>query len=455
MGRVSTPPGLFTWNEFDGVDIIGLSSSGMPTFLFGMLLTNILTQMYKQWAQVVVAHRCDSGAGEEFGSRQANSGSHISACMLGHIGPVTSKYGIHTYRAFDGPDFDDEHVDQLPLITGYEEFAATFADDLADQLARNSPQQQPAEVALQQLEEHPPIDCELRHVLIELMLSPTQPLKQDDTAGNLPSSCEVVAYCHMGNTKLCIQRKGCQPHFIATVEHAAIPSSVRVSIGASLIYRLVLPPATTVYVALCTMQKMSYAFKTCQAHNLPDAFPPGSVGSTHLVHHRSCTPQQARRIAALDDVDAQEFGEYILTVIDDVLEYQRNQTEKMRNRMIDKAVRDSLESVVESVAVHVTAPDAAEALTTADAVVTGRVAYTQAPSVTAVPQSSHPLSPNHPPIIASKAPKRKRLKTVRKVKALDAAEALTTAVPQSPPKLPQENLHRSPLGCITNKRTRS
>ena len=95
---------------FDGVDIIGLSSSGMPTCLFGMLLTNILTQMYTQWGQVVVAHRCDSGAGEEFGSRQANSGSHISACMLGHIGPVTSKYGIHTYRAFDGPDFDDEHV---------------------------------------------------------------------------------------------------------------------------------------------------------------------------------------------------------------------------------------------------------------------------------------------------------------------------------------------------------
>ena len=127
--------------------------------------------------------------------------------------------------------------------------------------------------------------------------------------------------------------------------------------------------------------------------------------------------------------------------------------------MIDKAVRDSLESVVESVAVYVTAPDAAEALTTADAVVTGRVAYTQAPSVTAVPQSSPqssqpPLSPNHPPIIASKTPKRKRLKIVRKVKALDAAEALTTAVPQSPPKLPQENLHRSPLGCITNKRPR-
>ena len=44
--------------------------------------------------------------------------------------------------------------------------------------------------------------------------------------------------------------------------------------------------------------------------------------------------------------------------------------------MIDKAVRDSLESVVESVAVYVTAPDAAEALTTADAVVTGRIAYT-------------------------------------------------------------------------------
>ena len=129
-------------------------------------------------------------------------------------------------------------------------------------------------------------------------------------------------------------------------------------------YRLVLPPATTVYVALCTMQKMSYAFKTCQAHNLPDAFPPGSVGSTHLVHHRSRAPQLPPRIAAQDDVDAQEFEEYILTVIDDVLEYQRNQTEKMRNRMIDKAVRDSLESVVESVDVHVTAPDAAEALTT-------------------------------------------------------------------------------------------
>ena len=317
--------------------------------------TDILTQMYKQWAQVVVAHRCDSGAGEEFGSRQANSGSHVSACMLGHIGPVTNKYGIHTYRAFDGPDFDDEHVDQLPFLTGYEEFVATFADDLADQL-RISTQLQPAEVALQQPEVHPPVDCGLRHVLIELMLSPTQPLKQDDTAGNLPSSCEVVAYCHMGNTKLCIQRKGCQPHFIATVEHAAIPSSVRVSIGASLIYRLVLPPATTVYVALCTMQKMSYAFKTCQAHNLPDAFPPGSVGSTHLVPH--LVP---RRIAAQDDADAQEFGEYILTAIDHVLQYQRIQTEKMRNRRIDKAIRDSLESIVESVAVHVTAPDAAEA----------------------------------------------------------------------------------------------
>ena len=296
-----------------------------------------------------------------------------------------------------------------------------------------------------------------------MMLSPTQPLKQDDTAGNLPSSCEVVAYCHMGNTKLVIQRKWSGegiivPYFIALMEHHAIPSSVRVPIGTSWMYRLVLPPATTVYVALCTMQKMSYAFKTCQAHNLPDAFPPGSVGSTHLVHQSSWTPQLAPRIAAQGDVDAQEFGDYILTVIDDVLEYQLNQTEKMRNRRIDKAIRDSLESIVESVAVHVTAPDAAEALTTADAVVTGRVAYTQAPSVTAVPQSSpqssQPLSPNHPPNIASKAPKRKRLKIVRKAKALDAAEALTTAVPQSPPKMPQENLHRSPLGCITNKRPR-
>ena len=239
----------------DGVDIIGLSSSGIPTCLLACSSPTFdpspTFEMYKQWGQVVVAHRCDSGAGEEFGSRQANSGSHISACMLGHIGPVTSKYGIHTYRALDGPDFDDQHVDQLPLITGYELFAESFADELADQL-RISTQLQPAEVALQQPEVHPPVDCGLRHVLIELMLSPTQPLKQDDTAGNLPSSCEVVAYCHMGNTKLCIQRKGYQPHFIATMEHAAIPSSVRVSIGASLIYRLVLPPATTVYVALCT-----------------------------------------------------------------------------------------------------------------------------------------------------------------------------------------------------------
>ena len=163
--------------------------------------------------------------------------------------------------------------------------------------------------------------------------------------------------------------------------------------------------------------------------------------------------------------------------IEDVLEYQRKQTEKLRNQMIHKAVRDSLESVVESVAVHVTAPDAAETLTTADAVVTGRVAYTQAPSVTAVPQSSpqssQPLSPKHPPIIATKTSKRKRLKIAHKIKAQNVAEASTTsdtvaagrvtstkapsvtAVPQSPPKLPQENLHRSPLGCITNKTTRS
>ena len=196
----------------------------------------------------------------------------------------------------------------------------------------------------------------------------------------------------MGNTKLAIQRKESREgiivsFFIAEMEHYAIPSSVRVPIGTSLMYRLELPSATTVFVALCTMQKMSYAFKTCQAHNLPDAFPPGSVGSTHLVHHKSCPPQ----LAAQDDVDAREFAEYILTLIEDVLEYQRKQTENLRNQMINKAVRVSLESVVESVAVHVTAQDAAEALITTDAVVTGRVASTQAPSATAVPQSS----PNH------------------------------------------------------------
>ena len=129
---------------------------------------------------MVVAHRCDSGAGEERGSRQAISGHLISGCILGHIGPVTSKYGIHTYRAFDGPDFQDKRVDQVPMISGYELFAESFADELADQLARqdNSPQQQPAEVALQQLEDHPPVDCVLRHVLNDMMLSPTQPLKQ-------------------------------------------------------------------------------------------------------------------------------------------------------------------------------------------------------------------------------------------------------------------------------------
>ena len=32
---------------FDGVDIIGLSSSGMPTCLFGMIITNILTQIFR------------------------------------------------------------------------------------------------------------------------------------------------------------------------------------------------------------------------------------------------------------------------------------------------------------------------------------------------------------------------------------------------------------------------
>ena len=71
-----------------------------------------------------------------------------------------------------------KHVDQLPMISGYELFAESFADELADQLARqdNSPQQQPAEVSLQQ--DHPPVDCELRHVLNDMMLSPTQPLKQ-------------------------------------------------------------------------------------------------------------------------------------------------------------------------------------------------------------------------------------------------------------------------------------
>ena len=171
------------------------------------------------------------------------------------------------------------------------------------------------------------------------MLSPTQPLKQDDTAGNLPSSFEVVAYCHMGNKKLAIQRKESREgiivsYFIAEMEHYAIPSSVRVPIGTSLMYRLELPPGTAVFVALCTMQKMSYAFKTCQAHKLPDAFPPGSVGSTHLVRHRPCPPQ----LVAQDDVDAREVAEYILTLIEDVLEYQRKQTEKLRNQMIDKAV---------------------------------------------------------------------------------------------------------------------
>ena len=75
------------------------------------------------------------------------------------------------------------------------------------------------------------------------------------------------------------------------------------------------------------------------------------------------------------------------------------------------SVRSILETVVESVAVLVTAQDAAEASTTADTVAAGRVTSTKAPSV--------------------------------------------TTVPQSPPKLPQENLHRSPLGCITNKTTRS
>ena len=159
--------------KFDGVDIIGLSSSGMPTCLFGMIITNILTQLYKQWGQVVVAHRCDSGAGEEHGSRQAISGHRICECVLGHIGPVTSKYGIHTYRAFDRPDFEDKHVDQLPMISGYELFTELFAYELADQL-RISTQLQPAEVPLQQPEDHPPVDCELRHAPCTINHAPCQ-----------------------------------------------------------------------------------------------------------------------------------------------------------------------------------------------------------------------------------------------------------------------------------------
>ena len=101
---------------FEGVDIIVLASSGQPTCLFGIVATNILAQIHKQWdGQVVLAHRCDSDAGTEPGSHRACAGDHISANILAALEPVIRKYGIHTYRAFDGELFQDAHVDQLSL----------------------------------------------------------------------------------------------------------------------------------------------------------------------------------------------------------------------------------------------------------------------------------------------------------------------------------------------------
>ena len=136
---------------FEGVDIIVLASSGQPTCLFGIVATNILAQIHKQWdGQVVVAHRFDSGAGEEPGSLRACAGDHISAKILAALEPVIRKYGVHTYRAFDGEFFQDLHVDQLPLLSAYELFAEYFATELAEQV-EDRPQQQPVEVAQQQL----------------------------------------------------------------------------------------------------------------------------------------------------------------------------------------------------------------------------------------------------------------------------------------------------------------
>ena len=135
------------------MDIIVLASSGQPTCLFGIVATNILAQIHKQWdGQVVLAHRCDSDAGTEPGSHRACAGDHISANILAALEPVIRKYGIHTYRAFDGELFQDAHVDQLPLLSAYELFADYFATELAEQV-EDRPQQQPLEVTQQELVE--------------------------------------------------------------------------------------------------------------------------------------------------------------------------------------------------------------------------------------------------------------------------------------------------------------
>ena len=151
---------------FTGVDLIFISPGGQPTRLFGILMSKILTALYRQWSgNVMVAHRCDTGKGEAPGSLAARSGDNISANILRAVEPIVRMYGIHTYRAFSHAHFTgDTHVDQLPDLAGRLYGKSLFPDFFAAELAhqvRFRQQQQPDEAPQKEPEVQPPADCEL------------------------------------------------------------------------------------------------------------------------------------------------------------------------------------------------------------------------------------------------------------------------------------------------------
>ena len=99
------------------------------------------------------------------------------------------------------------------------------------------------------------------------MLTPIQPVMQDDTAHQLQAG--VAVRCSIGSTKLEVKRSGDVAYFHIELEPKSLPICRPAPLGHSTVVTVDLSTETSVYQALRYMQKMPDEIdnpKACDLH---------------------------------------------------------------------------------------------------------------------------------------------------------------------------------------------
>ena len=149
------------------------------------------------------------------------------------------------------------------------------------------------------------------------MLTPIQPVMQDDTAHQLQAG--VAVRCSIGSTKLEVKRSGDVAYFHIELEPKSLPICRPALVGHSTVVTVDLPTQTSVWQALQCMQEMRDVMdtsKSCELQvMLQSTVPPHSQIKYLVAAYKPRTDE--------DDVEIRKFGKYFLGFMQDVCDLQQ------------------------------------------------------------------------------------------------------------------------------------